>query len=626
MRVDLVSVLRRHRVLLLIAVDTVAWVVALAIAAGLRLSTGSVDVRLRFDGADVVPLIGILVLGVVAASAHIVLAWVVRLHNGRHATGGFEEFAMLSWTIAVVGGIVTMVNFFAGPLVPRTVPLIAAALAFFLASWPRALWRVVVTQASRRTPGAKTVPVVIAGAGEGGRELVRVMLNDPEHRWHPVAFVDDDPRKRHFRYRGVGVRGSTAELVRVAERWLATTVVIAMPSAPSKAIGRIYEIAREGELDVKVLPPMSELLDGVSVATVRDIAPEDLLGRHEVSTDVGEIADYLTGMRVLVTGAGGSIGSELCRQIKRFDPASLVMVDRDESALHSLLLSIDHRADLESPDMVLADIRDLQRMREVFAEHRPHVVFHAAALKHVNMLEGQPSEAVKTNVQGTLNVLRAAEGARVEKFVNISTDKAADPENVLGYTKRLAEGLTAAMGATARGTYMSVRFGNVLGTRGSVLTTFADQIAAGGPVTVTDPEVSRYFMTVGEAVQLVIQAAAIGGDGEALVLDMGEPVRILDVAEQMIELSGADIGIEIIGLKPGEKLHEALFGDAEVDLRPKHPLISHVDVPKVSATVVDRLLVVPEAGASRQVLAKSCSEMGKPRVGAVIEAARAAVR
>jgi FlaA1/EpsC-like NDP-sugar epimerase len=362
----------------------------------------------------------------------------------------------------------------------------------------------------------------------------------------------------------------------------ARTLLVAVPSASADLMRRLSAGAKDLDLDVKVLPGVAELFDSrVGITDLRDIDVADLLGRHQIDTDIDSIAGYLTGRRVLVTGAGGSIGSELCRQIHRFGPSELMMLDRDESALHSVQLSINGRAMLDSDDVILADIRDGDAIREIFRQRRPEVVFHAAALKHLPMLEQYPSEAVKTNVVGTLTVLEAASAAGVERFVNISTDKAANPCNVLGYSKRIAEGLTAGVAAHADGTFMSVRFGNVLGSRGSVLTAFAAQIAAGGPVTVTHPDVTRYFMTIAEACQLVIQAAAIGRDGEALVLDMGEPVAIKDVAEQLIALDGGRINIEYTGLRDGEKMHEDLLGDDEPDLRPVHPLVSHVSVPEV---------------------------------------------
>lgn len=596
----------------LAALDVAAWFAAVYIAVALRLETTSAAwVPGMGEAGWQMPLIGVLVVAAVAAVAHLSLAWILKLHQGRNAIGGFEEMVALGAVVFGAGIAAGVTNMVGELMVPRTAIITGTVIAFVFCAWPRALWRTTVVQAKPVNPGANHQKIVVAGAGEAGRELVRSMQRDIAQRWDPVAYVDDDLRKKYFRHRGVAVRGTTRDLEKVVATTGATALVIAMPSAHSASISRIYDLARAADLDVKVLPGVHELLDGrVSHTDVRDISPLDLLGRHQVETDVSAIADFLTARRVLVTGAGGSIGSELCRQIVQFDPERLVMLDRDESALHALTLSLYGRADLESPDVVLADIRDGDRLTEIFEHHRPDIVFHAAALKHVNMLEQYPAEAFKTNVLGTRNVLDAAEAAGVGRFVNISTDKAAAPENVLGYSKRLAEGLTAERGSTAQGTYLSVRFGNVLGTRGSVLTTFAAQIAAGGPVTVTDPEVTRFFMTVDEAVQLVLQAAVIGSDGEALVLDMGTPVRILDVAEQMIEMSGEDISIEITGLKPGEKLHEVLFTQTEADERPVHPLVSHVLVPRAhpgslaSPRTSDRVAAI-------DVMRRACASMDR---------------
>ncbi len=349
--------------------------------------------------------------------------------------------------------------------------------------------------------------------------------------------------------------GTTRDLADIRDQTGATTAIIAIPSASSEAIRQISRRASQCGLDVKVLPGTSELLQPsrAAISDIRDIDVTDLLGRHVIDTDLRSIATYLTGKRVLVTGAGGSIGSELCRQISRFEPAELIMLDRDESALHAVQLSLTGRALLDSDDTVLGDIRDAQFVNDLFETRRPQVVFHAAALKHLPLLEKAPGEAIKTNVWGTLTVLEAASASGVERFVNISTDKAANPCSVLGYSKRLAEGLTTAIASDADGTYLSVRFGNVLGSRGSVLTAFASQIAMGGPVTVTDRHVTRYFMTIAEAVQLVIQAGAVGRDGEALVLDMGEPVSIDSVAHQLIALSGKRIDVVYTGMRPGRE-------------------------------------------------------------------------
>lgn len=314
-----------------------------------------------------------------------------------------------------------------------------------------------------------------------------------------------------------------------------------------------------------------------------------MLGRTPIETDLEEIAGYLADKVVLITGAGGSIGSEIARQVHSFGPKELVCLDRDESALHAVQLSIYGKGLLDTPDMVLCDIRDSQALERVFAQHRPDVVFHAAALKHLPMLEQYPEEGWKTNVLGTLNVLECAADYGVQHFVNISTDKAADATSVLGKTKRKAEELTSWFARQGHGSYVSVRFGNVLGSRGSVLFTFHEQIRQGGPVTVVDPEITRYFMTIPEACQLVIQAGAIGDPGDVLVLDMGEPVKILDVARRLIRKSGKQVDIAFTGLRPGEKLHEVLFSTGENEGDTEHPLISRVRVPAIPPQVVRQL-------------------------------------
>ncbi|NCD16927.1 MAG: polysaccharide biosynthesis protein [Actinobacteria bacterium] len=331
------------------------------------------------------------------------------------------------------------------------------------------------------------------------------------------------------------------------------------------------------------MPPFEDIVRAgyhVQLSQVHEVRVEDLLGRRPVQTDLSAIAGYVSGKTVLITGAGGSIGSELARQVHRFGPSELVLLDRDESGLHGVQLSIYGQGLLDSRDMVLADIREADVLDRVFSEHKPEVVFHAAALKHLPMLEQYPEEGWKTNVLGTLNVLEAARRHGVRHFVNISTDKAADATSVLGKTKRAAEELTAWFAAEGAGTYLSVRFGNVLGSRGSMLHTFTAQIERGGPITVTHPDITRFFMTIPEACELVIQAGAIGDPGDVLVLDMGTPIKILDVATRLIAHSGRrDVEVVFTGLRPGEKLHEVLFSENEAGEPSGHPLISHVQVP-----------------------------------------------
>jgi len=375
------------------------------------------------------------------------------------------------------------------------------------------------------------------------------------------------------------------------------TVIVAIPTAGRALMRDISRIADDAGLTVLVMPPTREMVSGrVELSSLHRLDVTDLLGRAQITTNLGEISGYLTGKVVLVTGAGGSIGSEIARQVHRFGPKELVMLDRDESGLHGTQLSIYNQGLLDTPNMVLCDIRDAPALDAVFAAHRPDVVFHAAALKHLPMLEQYPLEGWKTNTLGTLNVLRAAETYGATRFVNISTDKAADATSVLGKTKRLAEELTAHFAKRTGRTWLSVRFGNVLGSRGSMLHTFTAQIEAGGPITVTHPDITRYFMTIPEACELTIQAGAIGRPADVLVLDMGEPVKILDVAKGLIARSGKDIRIVFTGLRPGEKMHEVLFSDDEERTATSHELVSRVEVPPLDPAELDpAMLQRPEA-------------------------------
>ena len=425
-----------------------------------------------------------------------------------------------------------------------------------------------VRQRSRK-PTFEAVDVIVFGAGDAGSILISRLTHERDSVYRPVAILDDDPAKRRLRIQGIPVRGDRTQMARVAVQTGATVLVIAIARASGSAIRDLTAEAERCGLAPKVVPSITELLNGSArIEGVRDPRISDLLGRRPVRTDVAAVADRFTGKRILVTGAGGSIGSELCRQLNQFSPAELIMLDRDESALHAVELALHGRALLDSDQTVLADIRDPRRVREVFGRSRPQIVFHAAALKHLPLLERYPAEAVKSNVMGTATVLEAAAEFGVESFVNISTDKAANPVSVLGYSKRIAERLTAHMASQARGSYLSVRFGNVLGSRGSVLTTLSAQVESGGPVTVTHPDVTRYFMTADEAVQLVLQAAVVGRGSEVLVLDMGVPVRIADIAQRLAARSSQPVDIVFTGLRPGEKLAEDLLGQGEVDDRP----------------------------------------------------------
>ncbi|TNC21880.1 nucleoside-diphosphate sugar epimerase/dehydratase [Amycolatopsis alkalitolerans] len=528
------------------------------------------------------------------------------LYFGRHPVGSLDDALAVARVNGVAGlALFVLVCLSATPPVPRSVPLTATPFAVAIALVPRLAIR------SRRARQGRPDRVsarraIVYGAGPRGQELVRAMLSGSAGDVLPIAVLDDDPARRNSRIAGVAVRGTGRDLAAVAEATGAQVLVVALTDPGPDQMSVVLTAARTAGIEVKTPPLPHELLrPWACPRDLRDLDVAELLGRRQVDTDVEAIAGYLAGKRVLVTGAGGSIGSELCRQLHRFDPAQVLMLDRDESALHAVQLSMHARARLDAPEVILADIRDAGTVRAVLLDRRPDVVFHAAALKHLPVLERHPAEAWKTNVLGTLTLLGAARLAGVEVFVNISTDKAANPVSVLGRSKRIGERLVADAARRAAGTYLSVRFGNVLGSRGSVLTTFAGQLATGRPVTVTHPEATRFFMTVPEAVQLVIQAAAIGSSGEALVLDMGEPARITDLAQLLMTICGKRSPIIFTGLSKGEKVHEELFGDGEVDHRPVHPAISHIAVPPLAPeTLRARAAVLGHARAMAVLVAE----------------------
>jgi FlaA1/EpsC-like NDP-sugar epimerase len=532
----------------------------------------------------------------IALFLQLLIGGLVGLYAGRWRTGSFEEIAAVGRTVAAITPLLLAVDYLATS--PHMVPLssiVGGAVIALVVQLGGRYERRVRAERKQRPHGDEVRPLVVVGAGVGGDQLLRSMLADPDSSYLPVALLDDDPEKQNLRLQGVPVLGTTEDVEAVVTRTGARSVLVAVPSASRDLLAKVATQATAAGVEVRTVPSVKELVDGrVDIRSIRPVRPSDLLGRREVQTDVRSIAGYLEGKRVLVTGAGGSIGSELCRQISAFDPAALFMLDRDESALHALKLSITGRALLDTPDLVLADLRDEQAVRHAFERIRPEVVFHAAALKHLPLLEQFPFEGVQSNVWGSERVARLAAEFDVERFVNISTDKAADPGSVLGYTKRIAERLTAWWARSASGVFLSVRFGNVLGSRGSMLDAFQAQIEAGGPVTVTDPDVTRFFMTVNEAVQLVIQAGAIGRAGEAMVLDMGEPVRIADVARLLAAQAPADVEIVFTGLRPGEKLHEVLVGTGEQPVPSAHESITAVVVPPLAPDVVVGLQDGPE--------------------------------
>ncbi|MFW5469839.1 polysaccharide biosynthesis protein [Knoellia sp. CPCC 206435] len=504
------------------------------------------------------------------------------LYLGRSKVGSFEEVTSLGQVVVANSVILGATFYIAAPLFSRGIAFVMPALAFLIMASGRWVFRMARQQDRRRQVDGAGVPALIYGAGDAGHQLAGLVDAAGDSPYSIVGFIDDDPRLRFLRVRGYRVLGRGVDLVGAARSAGAEVVVLAISQASPQLIQDVSDRCTEAGLELVVVPPLREMISGrIELDALRAFNVADLLGRRPIETDLSEIAGYVTGKVVLVTGAGGSIGSELARQVRQLGPSQLILLDRDESALHATKLSLDGDGLLDTDDTVLCDIRDKNALCAVFSRLAPEVVFHAAALKHLPMLERFPEEGWKTNVLGTLNVLECAATNGVQHFVNISTDKAADATSVLGQTKRLAERLTAWYAGATGLSFLSVRFGNVLGSRGSVLDTFRAQIDRGGPLTVTDPEVSRFFMTIPEACELVLQAAAIGHPGDVLVLDMGEPVRIIDVARRLIEESGKDVEIAFSGLRDGEKLHEVLLSDEERGRHTAHPLITQVSVPQL---------------------------------------------
>ena len=426
-------------------------------------------------------------------------------------------------------------------------------------------------------------PTLIVGAGAAGTLLVRQMLMHPKMRMMPVAFVDDDQEKQRKDIYGVRILGTTKDIEKIVQHMGITKVVIAMPSLPNKKLNEVYDVARKTGAECVILPNIDEVMSGnLHVQQLRNVEIEDLLGRDPVELDQTLIEKQLRGKRILVTGAGGSIGSEICRQVSSFRPKELIILGHGENSIYQLNMELLGKyAEHFRITPVIADVQDRKRIFEVMEKYRPDVVYHAAAHKHVPLMEINPREAVKNNILGTRNVAEAANHAKVKTFVMISTDKAVNPPNIMGATKRLCEMIVQDMATKSDATkYVAVRFGNVLGSRGSVIPLFKKQIAKGGPITVTHPDIVRYFMTIPEAAQLVIQAGSLARGGEIFVLDMGKPVRIVDLAKNLIRLSGYsedDIEIKFTGLRPGEKMYEELLNEGEINPKQIFPKI-HIGI------------------------------------------------
>ncbi|MEI7632944.1 MAG: nucleoside-diphosphate sugar epimerase/dehydratase [bacterium] len=454
------------------------------------------------------------------------------------------------------------------PRVPLQILIIEYFITIMLVGGGRFSRRLLLAAFARSDGGEPLKRILIVGAGDAGEAVARSMRQALTRAYEPVAFVDDDPQKLNLRIHGIPVAGAVSDIVRVIGECGADEVLVAIPRVAPAKLREIVQLCEHARVGLNILPSVEDVFTGrVSVSQMRRVEIEDLLGREEVCFDLAPERNYIKGQTILITGAGGSIGSELCRQLMRFDPKRLVLMGKGENSIYEIATELNPRGDGGLLCPVIGDIRDSAKVSAVMAQFSPAIVFHAAAHKHVPLMEMHPDEAVKNNIIGTLNVARASEAAGVTKFILISSDKAVRPTNVMGATKRVAEMIIFCMARASRTQFVAVRFGNVLGSRGSVIPMFKRQIARGGPVTVTHPDVTRFFMTIPEAVSLVIQAGSRPEQRRLYLLDMGQPVRIIDLAHNLIRLSGfepgKDIKIEITGLRPGEKLIEELLTSGE---------------------------------------------------------------
>ena len=499
-------------------------------------------------------------------------------------TGVYQGLQVASAT-AIAAGVLLVVDFAISFVWPRPVPLSVILVGVLLAYvqlvavrlYPRVFYERSLREVGQRERA------LIAGAGEAGVALARQLWRTPSANLEPVCFVDEETRLHGEHIEGIPVLGGVEDIEEIVEEQGIDQILIALPEATSEEIDRIWRECVKTEAEVKVVPKLTEFL-GQEAVRLRELEIQDLLGRQPVEIDLDALAEFINSKHVLVTGAGGSIGSELSRQISRLGPAHLVLLDRDESALYYLNEELT-REGFAGAELVVGDVTNAEKMRTLFEHLRPQLVFHAAAYKHVPLMERHASESVYNNVGGTLIAARAAGEFGVEKFINVSTDKAVNPANVMGATKRFAEMIVRSAAEEYPQTlYASVRFGNVLGSRGSVVPTFRRQIEAGGPVTVTHPEMARYFMIIPEAVSLILQAGAMADSYGTYVLEMGRPVKIVDLATKMIEVMGAkDVEIKFIGLRPGEKLHETLSEESERRTATDHPMVFRL-IPKDPAS------------------------------------------
>lgn len=498
------------------------------------------------------------------------------LYNRLWRYASIHELLAITSAVTVSSVLIFIYMFGMGSKLPRSIPIITWLIVLALVGLSRLFFRVLYML--RNTRKASCSKVLIIGAGDAGAMIARELRQRFYDTKNLIGFIDDDRNKIKNKLFGVPVLGTRDDLPEVVCKYGVTEIIIAIPSANGERLREIFKACRETKCTVKTVPGLYEIIDGqVTVDQLRNIDLEDILRREPVKLDLGQIAGYLTGKRVLVTGAGGSIGSELCRQIAKMSPSHVTLLGKGENSIYEIHQELTAKFPHLAIEPVIADVQDKPRIFNIFSRVQPQVVFHAAAHKHVPLMEAQPAEAVQNNIFGTQTVAEAADRANVEKFVLISTDKAVNPTSVMGATKRVAEMIIQNMNRISDTNFVAVRFGNVLGSRGSVIPLFKKQILKGGPITITHPDMKRYFMTIPEASQLVLQAGALAQGGEVFVLDMGEPIKIVDMATDLIELSGLepgrDIEIQFTGLRPGEKLFEELLTAEEGTSSTKHEKI-----------------------------------------------------
>ena len=561
--------MRRQRISFLMILDIGFIVVAYVLALYLRFD-GKIEGRYLYTLVDNIAAIIIVKL---------LIFYAFNLYRSLWKYASIDELIEVVGA-SIIANLVVMIymSYFKTDL-PRSIYVMVPLIDMALIGGSRFAYRVfrrVEFEALNNNSYEKRI--LIVGAGEAGAMVIKELRNHRTLNSRPIAIIDDNPSKKRQHINGVPVVGNRKDIGRICEKKRIDEIIIAIPSASREELKDIVGRCKRTNCKTKILPGYYELIDGkVNVTKIRDVEIEDLLGREEVELNIGEICHYIEDKKVLITGGGGSIGGELCRQVARFNPKKLSILDIYENNAYDIqneLLREYRDLDLE---VIIASVRDAQRLEEILSTRNIDVIFHAAAHKHVPLMERNPKEAVKNNIFGTWNLVRAADKYQVDKFVLISTDKAVNPTNVMGATKRVAEMIIQTANRGSHTDYVAVRFGNVLGSNGSVIPLFKRQIEAGGPVTVTHPEVIRYFMTIPEACQLVLQAGGMAKGGEIFILDMGEPVKIIKLAKDLIRLSGfepgKDIPIEITGLRPGEKLYEELLLDKEKSVITDHQKI-----------------------------------------------------